>query len=92
MGPQTTVSVAPAERCENRCDANVCGPRCAPIAGQYVIKVEMNATPSRLELVLSRDGAQLVAQDVQPVYEASTPNGPDCGECHRAAMVEVAVP
>ena len=91
-GPQTTVMVTTDKKCAFGCDGQACGQQCMWLRGQFVIEVMMYATPSRLEVVLSRDGEQLVAQEVRPAYEESTPNGPECGPVCRQAKVDVAVP
>jgi hypothetical protein len=71
--------------CTQTCGNGVCSGSCAPIPGQFHQTLTFNGTPIQVAITVSRDGRQLVQDNVRLRYVASEPNGAGCGVCHQAS-------
>jgi hypothetical protein len=76
--------------CTQTCSSGGCSGSCAPIPGQFHQTLTFNGTPIQVAITVSRDGRQLVQDNVRLRYVASEPNGAGCGVCHQASH-EVAI-
>ncbi len=48
-------------------------------------KISFFATPDEVEIVIRRDGTELVRRSFRPQYAETEPNGEGCGICENAA-------
>ncbi len=55
------------------------------LAGTDQILVTFPGTPETIEVTLSAGAAEVLSDTYAPIYEASTPNGPDCPPLCRGA-------
>lgn len=52
--------------------------RCAPLPGQYTLRLSSFGTPRQLQLQATRDGERLRELALELEYSELRPNGPDC--------------
>lgn len=64
---------------------------CDPLPDQYELQVDIDGTPSKLAVRLTR-GSDTVLDDSRTLsYEETSPNGPECGPTCRQAGFELSV-
>jgi hypothetical protein len=91
-GTGIRLDIASEVECQMGCNGDSCWQGCTPIAGKFVVHVTIDNTPARVELKLSRDGAAILAETTEPVYNDVYPNGPECGGACRQASLEYTLP
>jgi hypothetical protein len=91
-GTDVRFEIRPESQCEMGCDVNTCWQGCRPIPGKFVQAISVNGTPSQIELSVVRDGQEILAKHVDPNYQETFPNGPECGPACRHATLEFAIP
>jgi hypothetical protein len=67
--------------------AVVCDPFILNLGGDGSISGLKTLATSSLSLVVQRNGALLQHTELQPEFDVSEPNGPDCGVCSTAMEV-----
>jgi hypothetical protein len=70
------------------CNADHCWQGCTPIPGKFTGRLAVDGTPARVDLTLSRDGAPVLVETAEPLYEDVYPNGPECDAVCRQASFE----
>lgn len=62
---------------------------CTPVQGRYTLQSSVPGTPRTVSVELTRDGAALIEESLEPSYRAERPNGPDCEPTCRQASLEL---
>jgi hypothetical protein len=64
---------------------------CEPIEGAWLLYADFYGQAESLRVAVRRDGETLLDRTLQPEYEESRPNGPDCEPLCRQANVQLMV-
>jgi hypothetical protein len=91
-GNGVRLNLSSVTQCEMGCDSKACWQKCTPIPGQFESHLAVTGTPARIGLTVVRDGATLLAEEVEPAYRDAYPNGPECGGACKQATLEYTVP
>jgi hypothetical protein len=71
------------------CDLQPMGPAVSDPEQFTFTSLWLDAHPSRARLVIERDGTVLLDHTLEPVYQTSQPNGPECPPTCSAAVVDL---
>jgi hypothetical protein len=85
--PALSAVVLPEVTCTETRNGDGVSQSCVPIAGRRFFTIDVPATPSQLEVVMQRDGTELLRETRTLKYEEVYPNGPECGPACRQAAV-----
>ncbi|MGK3959436.1 hypothetical protein WMF01_02550 [Sorangium sp. So ce1667] len=85
--PTVMVSIDTFGRCTELSDGDSVSQSCTPIPGQFAQGITVQGTPARVDVVVRRDGELIAERSFTPEYQASYPNGEECGpECRGDAQ------
>lgn len=60
--------------------------------GDEDVTIDLERHYEQLRILVRRDGALLLDEELTPKYETYHPNGPDCGECRSAPPATLTLP
>ena len=63
-----------------------------PASQQALTGLRINGTPTKVQIVMLRNGALELSTEVTPTYQTSTPNGAKCGPTCTQSHVKIAIP
>lgn len=78
--------------CVEQRSADSVSQSCTPVPGHFTLSAHVAGAPPALDVILTRDGVQLLAQSLAPTYVRTTPNGEDCDPVCQQASVELGLP
>jgi hypothetical protein len=90
--PTVSVSIDPVAICTETRHGGVVSQRCTPAPGQFTQRLAIGGTPTRVDVVVRRDGALLGERSFTPAYRTSYPNGEGCEPACRQDTQDWALP
>jgi hypothetical protein len=85
--PLRSCATGPSVKCTGASLATIGESGCALDAREHGLSsIQLQGTPLKMKIAISRQGKALVAQDLAPAYRWVQPNGPGCGpQCLQAS-------
>ncbi|WP_437280822.1 hypothetical protein WME90_09785 [Sorangium sp. So ce375] len=90
--PTVSVSINPVTICTETRRGDAVSQSCTPAPGQFTQLLAVGGTPTRVDVVVRRDGALLGERSFTPAYRTWYPNGEGCGPACRQDTQDWALP